>query len=193
MFHVKHFLNERRKLCNGCRESAFNGVVLPIDRGPWPRNRPPGTGIFTGILLLTSSPGRQQPVRDTANPRFYPNAYQAETGCPGSNAPAQMKPHLPSHGRENRPRSTVIFAIFSPVSCYSPPRFFAFLPHPAFSCYPTHSAPRSRSALIATTLRPDYPARNSRQLHAKPSAVFPFRSLVTSPVSSCHAPGDSPP
>ena len=192
MFHVKHFLNERRKACNGGRESAFNGVALSIDRGPWPRKRP-GTDIFTGILLLPSSPARPQPVRDTANPRFYPNAYQAETGCPGSNAPAQKKPHLPSHGRERTGRAPPLFLPFFTRLLLFAPVSVCFLPRPAFSCYPTRPAPRSRPDLIATTSRPDYPARNSRQLHAKPSAVFPFRSLVTSPVSSCHAPGDSPP
>ena len=136
MFHVKHFLNERRKACNGGRESAFNGVALSIDRGPWPRKRP-GTDIFTGILLLPSSPARPQPVRDTANPRFYPNAYQAETGCPGSNASAQMNPPFAlTWERANRPRSTVVFAIFSPVSCYSPPVSSLFAPARSFLAIP---------------------------------------------------------
>ena len=104
-------------------------------------------------------------------PRFYPNAYQAETGCPGSNAPAQMKPHLPSHGRERTGRAPPLFLPFFRPFLAIRPGFFAFLPHPAFSYYPTHSAPPSRPACPATTLpRPKLfcydksPARKKRKI-----------------------------
>ena len=66
------------------------------------------------------------------------------------------------------------------------PAFSLFLPRPAFSCYSTLPAPRSRSALIATTA-PWLP----RPLFSYRTPLFlPFftRSLLFAPVSACFLP-----
>ena len=125
MFHVKHFLNERRKPCNGGRESAFDGVALSIDRGPWPRNRP-GTGIlpeFSFSPLLR--PGRNL-FATPLTPAFIPMHIKPKLAVRGQTLLLRRNPICPHMGESEPAALHRYFCHFSPVCCYSPRFLYVF-------------------------------------------------------------------